>query len=36
MAAAWNYPRLSCQITVEDDLEVEIPAKVIWGRPRRG
>ncbi|MGB3541930.1 hypothetical protein, partial [Rubrivirga sp.] len=35
MAAAWSYPRLSCQITVETDLEVEIPDKVIWGRPRR-
>lgn len=34
MAAACGYPRLSCQITVEADLEVEIPDKVIWGRRR--
>ena len=35
MAAAWGYPRLSCQIIVAGDLEVEIPSKVVWGR-RRG
>ena len=35
MAAAWGYPRLSCQITVRRDLDVEIPDKVVWGKPRR-
>ena len=35
MAARWGYPRLSCQITVREDLRVEIPAKVVWGKPRR-
>ena len=34
LAAAWGYPRLSCQIAVEGDLEVVIPDKRIWGRPR--
>ena len=34
LAAAWGYPRLSCQVSVEDDLEVEIPDKVVWGRRR--
>ncbi len=36
MAEAWGYPRLSCQITVERDLAVEIPDKVIWGKRRPG
>lgn len=35
-AAAWGYPRLSCQIAVERDLAVEIPPKVVWGRRRPG
>ncbi len=35
LAAAWGYPRLSCQIRVADDLAVEIPPKVVWGAPRR-
>ena len=34
LAAAWGYPRLSCQITVERDLAVEVPDKVVWGRRR--
>lgn len=34
MAAAWGYPRLSCQIRVEADLAVEIPSKVVWGARR--
>lgn len=36
LATAWGYPRLSCQVAIEDDLEIEIPDKMIWGRPRRG
>ncbi|MEM1057382.1 MAG: 2Fe-2S iron-sulfur cluster-binding protein [Bacteroidota bacterium] len=35
LAADWGYPRLSCQITVEHDLEVEIPEKVVWGKRRK-
>ncbi len=35
LAAAWGYPRLSCQIRVDHDLAVEIPAKVVWGARRR-
>lgn len=31
LAARYGYPRLSCQVTVEDDLTVEIPNKRIWG-----
>ena len=34
MAAPWGYPRLSCQITVERDLAVEIPPKIVWGKRR--
>jgi ferredoxin len=34
LAAAWGYPRLSCQITVQRDMDVEIPDKVIWGKRR--
>ncbi len=30
-AAHFGYPRLSCQIRVEEDLVVEIPNKRIWG-----
>lgn len=30
--ADWaGYPRLSCQLTVDDDLIVEIPDKRVWG-----
>jgi ferredoxin len=31
LAARYGYPRLSCQVTVEDDLVVEIPDKRVWG-----
>jgi Na+-transporting NADH:ubiquinone oxidoreductase subunit NqrF len=30
------HPRLSCQITVEDDVTVEIPEKIVWGRREPG
>lgn len=31
-AAAWGYPRLSCQISIHHDMTVRIlPDKVIWG-----
>ena len=33
-AAAWGYPRLSCQVRVVEDAAVEIPPKVVWGRRR--
>lgn len=35
LAAAWGYPRLSCQVRVARDLAVEIPDKAVWGKPRR-
>jgi Na+-transporting NADH:ubiquinone oxidoreductase subunit NqrF len=31
LAARFGYPRLSCQVTVEDDLLVELPDKLVWG-----
>jgi ferredoxin len=36
LAGRWGYPRLSCQITVEDDMTVEIPDKIVWGRREPG
>ena len=36
LAAAWGYPRLSCQITVERDAAAAIPDKVVWGKRRPG
>lgn len=32
LADRWGYPRLSCQITVEGDMTVRVPEKVVWGR----
>jgi ferredoxin len=32
LADRFGYPRLSCQLTVEDDLTVAIPEKIVWGR----
>jgi Na+-transporting NADH:ubiquinone oxidoreductase, subunit NqrF len=30
--ADWaGYPRLSCQLTVDDDVVVELPDKRVWG-----
>jgi ferredoxin len=34
LARAFQYPRLSCQIVLTEDLEVEIPKKWIWGKRR--
>lgn len=34
LAAKFYYPRLSCQITIEEDMEIEIPKKMIWGKRR--
>lgn len=34
LAAKFYYPRLSCQITIEEDMEIEIPKKLIWGKRR--
>lgn len=31
LAARFGYPRLSCQVVLEDDLTVEIPDKRVWG-----
>jgi ferredoxin len=31
LAARFGYPRLSCQLTVEEDLTVYIPEKIVWG-----
>jgi ferredoxin len=31
LADRWGYPRLSCQVTVDRDLTVEIPDKLVWG-----
>jgi len=31
-AERWGYPRLSCQIRVEEPLRVELLEKVLWGQ----
>ncbi|MFB6206476.1 MAG: 2Fe-2S iron-sulfur cluster-binding protein [Haloglomus sp.] len=31
-AACFGYPRLSCQIPVEEPLTVRVPEKVLWGQ----
>ena len=31
LAERFGYPRLSCQIVVEEDLRVELVEKVVWG-----
>ena len=31
LAERFGYPRLSCQIVVEEDLRVELVGKVVWG-----
>lgn len=31
LAARFGYPRLSCQLRVEEGLEVRIPEKLVWG-----
>ncbi len=37
-AARFGYPRLSCRITVEEPMTVELLEKRVWGQllPRRG
>ncbi|WP_438266705.1 2Fe-2S iron-sulfur cluster-binding protein [Haloarchaeobius amylolyticus] len=33
LAARFGYPRLSCQLTVTDDIEIRLDReKVVWGR----
>ena len=32
LAARYGYPRLSCQVQVEQDMEVWLPPKIIWGK----
>lgn len=31
LAARFGYPRLSCQLRVDDGLEIRIPEKLVWG-----
>ncbi|MCR9100832.1 MAG: 2Fe-2S iron-sulfur cluster-binding protein [bacterium] len=33
-ARRFGYPRLSCQVTIEQDLQVELVEKWIWGGRR--
>ncbi len=35
IASRFGYPRLSCQVTVEEDLTVRIPDKLVWGGRER-
>lgn len=35
LAEKFHYPRLSCQITVEKEMTIEIPEKVIWGKRKK-
>ena len=35
IARAFGYPRLSCQIEIMADMEIEIPPKWIWGKRRK-
>lgn len=36
LADRFGYPRLSCQITIETDLTVRIPEKLVWGGREEG
>ena len=31
LASRFGYPRLSCQIVIDEPLTVRIPAKLVWG-----
>ena len=35
IARAFGYPRLSCQIEIREDMEIEIPPKWIWGKRKK-
>ena len=35
LARMFAYPRLSCQIKIKNDMNVEIPSKIIWGKSRK-
>jgi len=35
LAARFGYPRLSCQVTVEEPMTVELVEKVVWGSRER-
>ena len=35
LAKKFHYPRLTCQLKVEDDLTIELPEKQIWGNRRK-
>ncbi|WP_255149799.1 2Fe-2S iron-sulfur cluster-binding protein [Halorarius halobius] len=32
LAARFGYPRLSCQLSVQRELSVQIPEKLVWGQ----
>lgn len=34
-AARFGYPRLSCQVSIDTDLTIEMVDKVIWGKRRK-
>ena len=36
LAARFGYPRLSCQIRVTHDMDVEVPEKLVWGGREKG
>lgn len=31
LADCFGYPRLSCQVTIDEDLVVALPEKMVWG-----
>lgn len=35
LAARWGYPRLSCQVSVHEDVRVRLPEKLVWGGRER-
>ena len=35
LAARFGYPRLSCQVTVEEPMTVELVDKLVWGSRER-
>jgi ferredoxin len=32
LAERWGYPRLSCQVRLDEDARVRLAEKVVWGR----
>ena len=33
LAKRFCYPRLSCQVKIDADLDIMIPKKLVWGKP---